>query len=311
MDSPWRAIIRSPGEVFTSPCLRQSASSTLYRLSDFAGAPDVTKLTVHWTDVDHAGPSSFALPPLLTLTHLKIELHDYAKHHRHPPFSAVLGAIMSCRETLRSCIVSAAVAHLDASWFAQPVVTFPVLEALSMRDQAANLALLIAAPKLQCLTIEGFETCSPRADGLCLSEGAVLYRLKRLLDLSNGCPHLHSLILRFPELDKGDLPALLGRLPALTNFELDAYRDLQATAPLFKALTRDTACPTTLAFLPSLANFLMIIDEDDGVHFPSIQRWSQAVVKSRQVPLTLNGVRLARLDKIDLVKRKGGARQQA
>ncbi|KAL1751897.1 hypothetical protein FB107DRAFT_278222 [Schizophyllum commune] len=144
-------------------------------------------------------------------------------------------------------------------------------------------------------------------------QGEMLHRLKTLLDRSNGRSHLRSLIniLRCPELYKGDLPALPGRLPALTDFELDAYRDLQATAPLSKALTRDTACPTTLAFLPSLANFLMIIDEGDGVHFPSIQRWSQAVLKSRQVPLTLNGVRLARLDKIELVKRKGDARQQA
>ena len=48
-----------------------------------------------------------------------------------------------------------------------------------------------------------------------------------------------------PLVESDHLPALLGRLPALTDFELDAYLNVQATPPIIKA-------------------------QDDGTHFPSV-----------------------------------------
>ena len=48
-----------------------------------------------------------------------------------------------------------------------------------------------------------------------------------------------------PPVEGDHFPALLGRLPALTDFELDAYLNVQATPPIIKA-------------------------QDDGTRFPSV-----------------------------------------
>ncbi|KAL1715958.1 hypothetical protein EV715DRAFT_206289 [Schizophyllum commune] len=302
MDPSWRGVIKSSTEVCFSPEKMQLQDlSHGQPLRDFARVPHVPKVKVHWTNVKGLESLTFAFPAPWALTHLEMMLHDYGSHDDHPPLSAVLDAIMSCKDTLRVCSMWAAIASIEPAVLARPAVKFPVLESLALHDEGACLALLISAPNLRNLFIEGNPTCDGGADNRYISEEQALFRLKTLLDSSDDCPHLRSLALFNSDLDKGDLVALLRRLPSLTELDLIEIWDAEATPAIFDALTRKPEDPASLTFLPALTS-LTICDGADGESTRhSVWSWYKVVVKSRLNPLTLNGTKLACLQECHTV----------
>ncbi|KAL1736564.1 hypothetical protein EV714DRAFT_197455 [Schizophyllum commune] len=297
MDPSWRGVIKSSTEVCFSPEKMQLQHlSHGQPLRDFARVPRVPKVTVHWTNVKGLESLTFAFPAPWALTHLEMMLHDYASHDNHPPLSAVLDAIMSCKDTLRVCTVRAAIASIEPAVLARPAVTFPALESLNLHDEGACLALLISAPKLQDLFIEGNPTCEGRKGQRYISEEQALFRLKTLLDRSGDCPRLRSLVLFSSDLDKGDLVALLRRLSSLTELQLIERWDAEATPSILDALTRKPEDLASMSLLPLLTSLTICDADEDGSDRYPIWDWYKSVVRSRLVRMRLNGRQLACLE---------------
>ncbi|KAI5896790.1 uncharacterized protein SCHCODRAFT_02615834 [Schizophyllum commune H4-8] len=295
----WNLDVRSPTEVSISIKPTQPERRDHYPSSkDLAG---VSKVEVRWFELREGMPPTLALRTDWVLTHLEIELNDYSSHDKHPPLSAVLGAIMFCKDTLRVCIVDAAIASIDPATLARPAVAFPALESLTLHDEGACLALLISAPNLQYLFIEGNPTCDGGAGIRYISEEQALFRLKTLLDRSGDCPRLRSLVLFNSDLDKGDLVALLRRLPSLTELDLIEIWDAEATPAIFDALTRKPEDPASLMFLPALTSLTICDGADGGSTRHSVWSWYKLVVRSRLIPMTIDGTQLACLQECHTV----------
>ncbi|KAL1685306.1 hypothetical protein GGG16DRAFT_129489 [Schizophyllum commune] len=265
MDFPCSIDVRSPTEVTIS--IKETQPERRDHYPSFGDLAGVSKVEVRWFKVEGWLPPTLAFPVTWALTHLEMQLHDYCSHDDHPPLSAVLDAIISCKDTLRVCSVWAAIASIEPAVLARPVVAFPALETLALHDEGACLALLISAPSLRNLFIEGNPTCDGGADNRYISEEQALFRLKTLLDRSGDCPHLRSLALFNSDLDKGDLPE----------------------------------DPASLTFLPALTSLTICDGADGGSTRHSVWSWYKVVVKSRLIPLTLNGTKLACLQECHTV----------
>ncbi|KAI4521788.1 hypothetical protein K525DRAFT_200363 [Schizophyllum commune Loenen D] len=299
MDFPCSIDVRSPTEVTIS--IKETQPERRDHHPSFGDLAGVSKVEVRWFKVEGWLPPTLAFPVTWALTHLEMQLHDYCSHDDHPPLSAVLDAIISCKDTLRVCSVWAAIASIEPAVLARPVVAFPALETLALHDEGACLALLISAPSLRNLFIEGNPTCDGGADNRYISEEQALFRLKTLLDRSGDCPHLRSLALFNSDLDKGDLVALLRRLPSLTQLDLIEIWDAEATPAIFDALTRKTEDPVSLTFLPALTSLTICDGTDGGFTRHPFWSWYKVVVKSRLIPLTINGTQLACLQECHTV----------
>ncbi|KAL1682354.1 hypothetical protein EV122DRAFT_274466 [Schizophyllum commune] len=210
------------------------------RMHLFANAPNLECLQIeYWAPP--AIPS--VLPQSWTLTSLYIR----AESDPHAPLAPLVPLIMACSSSLVLCDVSAAI--FGASVESQPRGVFPVLRVLHLRLAAIHLCRLMTAPAVETIHLAERSLEVEPVDEITAFEA--------LLDNSNDCQALRDLDLNGLNCSARGVVNCLRRLPHIesllvTNSEYFDRPNPPASMDLIRALTRDTAQPASLAFLPRL-----------------------------------------------------------
>ncbi|KAL1736533.1 hypothetical protein EV714DRAFT_279103 [Schizophyllum commune] len=252
-------------------------------LRHFVNAPNVSELYVVITSVS---APVLALPSPWALEHLTFHFHDYTIRTDHISPDVAWDITVACRDTLQSGSSEFA-RTLSPPSLSAPVTCFPALEDLELSDEGSCFALLIAAPNLVELSIEG----GSGADGQMNSELQMLSRLSTLLDRSGDCPQLQYLTLIHVDLAKGDLLSCLRRVPSLVSLEIVSFFYEEAKLSVLRALIRDPGVPSSMELLPCLTK-LTVCHDDWRKEYPVRQLFC-AAVRSRMFPATFEGRELA------------------
>ncbi|KAI4517142.1 hypothetical protein GGG16DRAFT_128656 [Schizophyllum commune] len=179
-------------------------------------------------DIDMTDESDIALPESWTIEDIHIECVTTASR-AGVPITPAVGAVLSCRNTLRVLTLWGSAYHSRTTKIA---AVFPVLEEMTLAYDAIDLAFEICAPDLRALTMIG-DVDPP-------SEPNSTF--KAYVDLLKRSPEvlkLESLALLDVVVVADEFAQTLRRMPSLTSLEVGVYSTdcYDSPAPLNRLTT--------------------------------------------------------------------------